>query len=246
MACSKPHFHYGYNIVISADSGMNEQANTITPSFIDSIFQDTWLLALAIRNIPGVVVDKALYKHCESMIEQVQEALNKANATSHLADEIKFAHCVFLDEVVMTQPDTDVSVWYSETPLQGRFLDSLKGGEHFYEHIKKLLMEPAPSEAMLTCYHRMLTLGYQGKFYRDGGEANEERQSLLKQLRELLPAAKGKINTPIFIRNHRPDIRFWRRSPWVMRFLGLLLIVAASCAMSIHLHYLLGQWFTLS
>ncbi|UAN24986.1 type VI secretion system protein TssL, short form (plasmid) [Enterobacter sp. JBIWA003] len=230
----------------SADSGMDEQVVPITSSFIDTIFQETWLLALAIRNIPGVVVDKALYQHCESMIEQVQEALNKAGATSHLSDEIKFAHCVFLDEAVMTQPDTDVSVWYSETPLQGRFLWSLQGGEHFYENIKKLLREPAPSEAMLTCYHRMLTLGYQGKFYRDGGEQNEERQSLLKQLSELLPAAKGKINTPIFIRNRRPDIRFWRRSPWVMHFLGLLLIVATSCAMGIHLHYMLGQWFTLS
>lgn len=225
---------------------MDEQVVPITSSFIDTIFQETWLLALAIRNIPGVVVDKALYQHCESMIEQVQEALNKAGATSHLSDEIKFAHCVFLDEAVMTQPDTDVSVWYSETPLQGRFLWSLQGGEHFYENIKKLLREPAPSEAMLTCYHRMLTLGYQGKFYRDGGEQNEERQSLLKQLSELLPAAKGKINTPIFIRNRRPDIRFWRRSPWVMHFLGLLLIVATSCAMGIHLHYMLGQWFTLS
>jgi hypothetical protein len=53
----------------------------------------------------------------------------------------------------------------------------------------------------------MLTLGYQGKYQLDGGEANEERQSLLKQLNALLPAAKGKINTPIFIRNRRPDIR---------------------------------------
>lgn len=208
--------------------------------------QDTWLLALSIRNIPRVTVDKALYQHCLNMIEDVQEKLRNAGASEHLADEIKFAHCVFLDEAVMTQPDTDVSVWYSETPLQGRFLDNLHGGEYFYEHIKKLLREPAPSEAVFTCYHRMLTLGYQGKFYRDGGEANEERQLLLKQLGALLPTTKGKINSPIFIRHRRPDIRFWRRLPWVMQLLGLLLIVTASCAMSVHLHYLLRQWFTLS
>lgn len=225
---------------------MRSSDDNITANTLDTLMQDTWLLALSIRNISGVTVDKALYHHCLDMIEAVQVKLRNAGASEHLTDEIKFAHCVFLDEAVMTQPDTDVSVWYSETPLQGRFLWSLQGGEHFYEHIKKLLREPAPSEAMVTCYHRMLALGYQGKFYRDGGEANEERQSLLKQLSELLPVAKDKINNPIFVRNPRPDIRFWRRSPWVMHFLGLLLIVAASCAMSVHLHYLLGQWFTLS
>lgn len=106
--------------MISTSSGTDIQAHPITSAFIDNIFQDTWLLALAIRNIPGVVVDKALYQHCESMIEQVQKDLNKADATNHLVDEIKFAHCVFLDEAVMTQPDTDVSVWYSETPSTER------------------------------------------------------------------------------------------------------------------------------
>ena len=218
----------------------------ITAAFIDNIFQDTWLLALAIRNIPGVVVDKALYQYCVNIIEQVQEKLRSSGASDIIADEIKFAHCVFLDEAVMTQPDTDVSFWWSETPLQGRFMDNLHGGDFFYEHIKKLLREPVPSEAVLSCYHRMLTLGYQGKYYRDGGEANEERQSLLKQLRELLPVSKDKINNPIFVRNRRPDIRFWRRSPWVIQLLGLLVIVAVSCSMSTHLHYLLGQWYTLS
>ena len=246
MPLNKPYSYHGHNIVASADSGMDEQAKTITSSFIDTLFQDTWLLALAIRNIPGVVVDKVLYQRCESMIEQVQIDLNKAGATSHLADEIKFAHCIFLDEAVMSQPNTDVSIWWQETPLQGRFLGNIHGGDVFYDHIKKLLREPAPSEAILTCYHRMLTLGYQGRYLRDGGEANDERQSLLKQLRERLPVSKDKINHPIFVRNRRPDIRFWRRSPWVMQLLGLLVIVAVSCAMSTHLHYLLGQWYTLS
>ncbi|SNY61291.1 type VI secretion system protein TssL, short form [Enterobacter sp. CC120223-11] len=230
----------------STAPGTDIQAKLITPAFIDNIFQDTWLLALAIRNIPGVEVDEALYQHCLDMIEDVQKRLRNAGASEYLCDEFKFVHCVFLDEAIMNQKDVDTSYWWHASPLQSRLLMDLRGGEKFYVHLNKLLREVAPSEAILTCYHRMLTLGYQGKYQLDGGEANEERQSLLKQLNELLPAAKGKINTPIFIHNRRPDIRFWRRSPWVMRFLGLLLIAAASCAMSIHLHYLLGQWYTLS
>lgn len=93
------------------------QTKSITTSFIDEIFQDTWLLALAIRNVPAVVVDQTLYKTCENMIEQVQKALFAAGASEGLASEIKFAHCVFLDEAVMTQPDIDVSLWWKNTPL---------------------------------------------------------------------------------------------------------------------------------
>jgi len=228
------------------NSELIQKAKPVTSSFIDKIFQETWLLALAIRNVPGVTVDHALYKKCENMIEQVQKELSAAGATDELASEIQFAHCVFLDEAVMTQPDTDVSVWWRNTPLQGIFLENLHGGDFFYEHIRKLLSETAPSEAVLTCYHRMLLLGYQGKYIQQGGEENEERQSMFRQLSALLPVTQGKMNAPVFIRHSRPDIHFWRRSPWLMRGAGLLLVVAVTCAMSAHLHYLLGQWYTLS
>lgn len=229
----------------SSDTGIKGQANLITSYFIDTLLQDTWLLALAIRNTDGVTVDKALYQHCMDMIEDVQKKLRLAGASDYLADEIKFAQCIFLDEAVMTQKDTDVSFWWRKTPLQGWLLGHLRGGDKFYEHIKTLLRDPAPSEAILTCYHRMLKLGYQGKYHLDDGEESEERIALLKQLDERVSLSESKINNPIFIRSHRPDVRFWRRSPWVMRLCALLVVVAASCAMSAHLHYLLGQWYTL-
>ncbi|MGV3345837.1 type VI secretion system protein TssL, short form [Enterobacteriaceae bacterium LUAb1] len=224
---------------------MNPSDHNITASTLDTLMQETWLLVLAIRNHPPVTVDDALYLRCRDMIQQVQDKLAKAGVPAYLTEEIKFAHAVFIDEAVMMQPETDVSVWWQRTPLQGHFLGHLHGGEHFYEHIKKLLRDPSPAEAVVACYHRMLTLGYQGKYINDGAEENEERQSLLKQLGERLPAATDKINAPIFILNRRPDMPFWRRAPWVIRLLGLLLMVAMSCAMSIHLHYLLRQWYTL-
>lgn len=217
--------------------------SSITASYIDTLLQDTWLLALAIRNGQQIEVDDELFKHCFSMIEQVQNKLQATGASDYLAGEIKAAQCIFLDEAVMTQPDTDVSVWWRCTPLQGHFLGHIHGGDLFYENIKKLLRDPAPSQAIIACYHRMLLLGYKGKLRT---EENEERQALMKQLCERLPAITDHINPPVFIHSTRPDIRFWRRSPWAMCGLALLFIVAASCAMNAHLHYLLGQWFTQS
>ncbi|ECA1950231.1 DotU family type IV/VI secretion system protein [Salmonella enterica subsp. enterica serovar Virchow] len=201
---------------------MHSSANEITSSALDTLMQDTWLLALAIRNDPPVTVDDALFQSCFAMIQQVQDKLAAAGASGYLAEEIKFAHCVFLDEAVMTQPDTDVSTWWRQTPLQGHFLDSLHGGEHFYEHIKKLLREPAPSEALLTCYHRMLLLGYVGK-YRS--ENNDERQSLMRQLETQLPLRAGaQTHHDIVVSTGPAENRIWR-SPQVILTALLLLAV---------------------
>jgi type VI secretion system protein ImpK len=209
---------------------------------LDELLQQTWLLAFAIRNGKLTIADEAIYQQCLDHIQQVQDTLlKKYNASDFFRDEIKFAQCVFIDEAVMNTPEVDSTVWYRKDPIQARLLHSIDGGEHFYERIKKLLHEPKPSPALLTCYYRMLLLGYRGKYHE---EDDPERQSLVKQLRERLPPAESKINKPIFIRSTRPDIRFWRRSPWLMRGLALLFIAAITCGMSTHLHYLLGQWYT--
>lgn len=118
------------------------------------------------------------------MIRQVQDKLTAAGASDDLCEEIKFAHCVFPDEALMTQPDTDVSVWWRRTPLQGHFPGHLNGGEHFFEHINKLWRDSAPSEVPVACYFRMLSFGYAGK-YRT--ENDGERLSIMQQLETLLP-----------------------------------------------------------
>ncbi|KGT94779.1 hypothetical protein NG99_07025 [Erwinia typographi] len=193
---------------------------------MDVIFQDTWLLALAIRNTPGVVVDKQLYQYCLKQIEAVQEKLQQAGATEAVCEEIKFAHCVFLDEAVMTQKDVDVSFWWHESPLQSRLLMHLRGGEYFYEHIKKLLREPAPSVAITACYHRMLLLGYKGKCRT---EDNGERLSLMRQLETLLPDVPGNERHQDIVVSTGPREGQWWHSPPVV-LMALVLFTAGMWA----------------
>lgn len=85
---------------------MISQDPHITIFTLDTLMQDTWLLALAIRNGQSITVDDALYQRCFSMIQQVQDKLSAAGATASLCEEIKFAHCVFLDELIMTIPES--------------------------------------------------------------------------------------------------------------------------------------------
>lgn len=202
---------------------------------IDNLMQDTWLLALAIRNNSPVTVDDALYRRCFDMIGQVQDKLIAAKIPEHIADEIKFAHSVFLDEAIMTQPDTDVSVWWIHSPLQSHFLGHINGGDHFYENIKKLLREPAPAEALILCYYRMLQFGYAGKYQ---SENNSERLSLMQQLEKLLPEMPVPENQHAIVVSAGNNEAMWWRSPQMI--LISLLLLTAGLWMSLRL-FLLAQ-----
>lgn len=201
---------------------MRSSDDEITANTLDTLMQDTWLLALTIRNNPPVTVDDALYQRCFEMIQQVQDKLAVAGASDAFAEEIKFAQSVFIDEAVMTQSDTDVSTWWQRTPLQGHFLGHIQGGDHFYEHIKKLLREPAPSQALMTCYYRMLSFGYAGK-YRT--ENKGERLSVMRQLEKLLPKIPGHENHHHVVVSSGGSEAQWWRSPQVI-LLSMLLLTA--------------------
>ena len=201
---------------------MHSSDNDITAQTFDILMQDTWLLALAIRNGKPPVVDDTLYQHCLDMIQQVQDQLTSMGAPEYLTEEIKFAHCVFVDEAIMSQPDTDVSTWWRRTPLQGHFLDHIHGGDLFYEHIKKLLREPTPSQALVTCYYRMLSFGYAGK-YRT--EDDGERLSIMQQLEKLLPKIPGQENHHAIVVSSGGNEAQWWRSPQVI-LMSLLLLTA--------------------
>lgn len=213
-------------------------AYNIKASTLDTLMQDTWLLALSVRNGQSITIDDALYQRCFSMVQQVQDKLSTAGAAASLREEIKFAHCVFLDELIMTIPDADISAWWKRTPLQGHFLGHLNGGEHFYERIKKLLREPATAEAAVSCYYRMLRFGYTGK-YRT--EDDEERQSLVQQLKALLPEQAVSPDSAVIIQRSKHKTSFWQRSPWLIRSSVLVAIIVATFMMNGHLQYLLGR-----
>lgn len=217
---------------------MTFSQHNITANILDELMQDTWLLALAVRNGQSITIDDALYQRCFNTIQHVQDQLTTAGAPVSLCEEIKFAHCVFLDELIMTISEADISAWWKRTPLQGHFLGHINGGEHFFDRIKNLLREPAAAESTVSCYYRMLHLGYAGK-YRT--EDNEERQLLMQQLKALLPNQAGSPDSPVFIQRSKHKTSFLQRSPWLIRSSVLVVIIVATFIMNGHLHYLPGR-----
>lgn len=70
-----------------------------------------------------------------------------------------------LDETVLSRGGMDdgQAIWMKD-PLQSHFFNTLQAGELLYERMKQVLQEPAPAQAVLTCFHRVLLLGFRGRY----------------------------------------------------------------------------------
>ena len=62
-----------------------------------------------------------------------------------------------------TSMDEGHQAW-RKAPLQARYFGSLRAGEALWDRVAEVLAQPAPHKAVLTCYHRVVMLGFQGLY----------------------------------------------------------------------------------
>ncbi|WP_416260565.1 type VI secretion system protein TssL, short form [Gibbsiella quercinecans] len=179
---------------------------------IDSLMADTWLTVAQLRHGAMVPDGLALYKNCCAQVESVREALERAGYDSESIAHITYAQCALLDEAVMNRKpavilaergdaaafaepvkaevDEGMKVWRA-APLQARYFGSLRAGGALYDRIAEVLRQPSPIPAVLTCYQRVLALGFQGQFSLSG-MGPEQRDEILASLNErVLPLETG-------------------------------------------------------
>lgn len=89
------------------------------------------------------------------------------------------------DALNMTMLDAGQKAWRS-APLQAVYFGSLRAGEELYDRIAEILRHPAPEPAVLTCYQRVLALGFQGQ-YRLSGVGQSHRDEVIAALNERVP-----------------------------------------------------------
>lgn len=174
---------------------------------IDSLMADTWLTVAQLRHGGRASDGKALYKNCCTQVESVREALERAGYDSESITHISYAQCALLDEAVMNRKpmsadadagspnsesetgapqkadvDEGIKAWRA-APLQARYFGSLRAGEALYDRIAQVLRQPSPVPAVLTCYQRVLALGFQGQFSLSG-VGQEQREEVIAALNE--------------------------------------------------------------
>ncbi len=172
---------------------------------IDSLMADTWLTVAQLRHGGRAPDGNALYKNCCTQVESVREALERAGYDSESIAHISYAQCALLDEAVMNRKpvsadteagapdsvseapqkadvDEGIKAWRA-APLQARYFGSLRAGGALYDRIAEVLRQPSPVPAVLTCYQRVLALGFQGQFSLSG-VGQEQRAEVIAALNE--------------------------------------------------------------
>lgn len=152
---------------------------SVTAQDLDALLQDSYLLVVELRQGASLQNSPGLWKHCEQLVEQVQQRLKEADVNARSIELISHAHCALLDETALSCAKGDAHADWASQPLQTRFFNSHQAGEFLYDDMREALRSPAPDVLVLTTFQRVLMLGFQGR-YRD--VSNPEREQLLAAL----------------------------------------------------------------
>lgn len=180
------------------------------PVDIDALLQDTWLQVISLRHGPRFQEGEGrqLWERCVADAERVQHVLKESGMDEASCRHILMAQCALLDEAVKGRGvEDDACVQWYDIPLQGHFLGTMDAGDTLCDRMREVLREPAPDDAVLTCFQRVMMLGFLGS-YRSLNDP--ERQRLVKALSERVQPFSYPQNHPILAESHAG----WGMSGW--------------------------------
>ncbi|NHB94141.1 type VI secretion system protein TssL, short form [Photorhabdus cinerea] len=203
---------------------------------IDDLMLDIGILVIALRNGDKSAHGEALYQKGIALIETAQQQLGESDVSEDNITHVIYALCALLDETVLSRPgrDNGHETW-SKTLLQTRFFNTHHAGERLFERIRQVLNQSQPCLMVLTCFQRVLALGFQGG---DNEQIAQERRSLLDVLTQRTGEMVVQPHQMIRVNTHCHQRRFWRsRSLW---FWGCQ-AVGVIALMWLGLHFYLQQ-----
>lgn len=181
---------------------------------IDALLENTWLIVTELRY--GAVLAEGegemLWQRCVEDITQVMAQLEQAEMSETDRQHILYAWCALLDETAKGREGEDDAciVWY-DRPLQAKYFGTMDAGDALYERIRQVLREAAPDRAVLTCFHRVLALGFKGSYATLNDSAREQ---IVRALAERVPPLSVASNVPLLAtvsggRGVRERLRPW-------------------------------------
>lgn len=195
---------------------------------IDALLQDTWLQVISLRHGPTFQEGegRTLWERCIADVERVQRELKASELDEASCQHILTAQCALLDEAVKGRGvEDDACVQWYDIPLQGHFLGTMDAGDTLCDRMRDVLREPAPDHAVVTCFQRVMMLGFLGS-YRSLNDP--ERQKLVNALSEYVTPFSYPQSHPVLAESHtgRGIMGGWLAS-WPVR-IGLSVIVVAA------------------
>lgn len=166
---------------------------------IDALLQHTWLQVISLRHRPTFQEGegRTLWERCVADVERVQRELKASGLNQASCQHILTAQCALLDEAVKGRGvEDDACVQWYHIPLQGHFLGTMDAGDTLCECMRDVLRESAPHPAVVTCFHRVMMLGFLGCF-RDLNDP--DRQQLVTALSERVTPFSYSQTHPVLV-----------------------------------------------
>lgn len=214
--------------------------NTTSHHTIDMIFAQTWLMVCQLHQGTAITQGDSFYRRVCQLIDETRQKLLKHGYPESAIEHMQYAQCALIDESVMNRQHQDdgYNTWI-QSPLQARYFNTLEAGDKLWERLRSILNEPAPNPDVLLCFHRVLTLGFVGKFRQ---KEDPERERIVAQLNVQLPDYLISSDLPLVV---KPKLRFSRRRLYWFGWIGGILILATMWwGFSTSLEHLLQQWMT--
>lgn len=202
---------------------------------IDALLQDSYLLVVELLRGTPVYSSQDISAQCIKQIEHVLGQLEKAGLSRRSIDHISHAQCALLDETVLGLAQGEDHAKWANEPMQARFFNRLQAGEFLYEDMREVLREPAPDLHVLTAFHRVLMLGFKGRYQQLD---DPEREQLLSALNAKVQSLKlsQTMNTR-GSQGARAMAPAWLRTPLTQGVAAGVLLAVVWCG----LDYLLGD-----
>lgn len=207
---------------------MSEHKRSAAASIdIDALLQDTWLQVISLRHGPKFQdgEGRTLWERCIADVERTQRELKAIELDETSCQHILTAQCALLDEAVKGRGvEDDACVQWYDIPLQGHFLGTMDAGDTLCDRMRDVLREPAPDHAVVTCFQRVMVLGFLGSFRSLNDPA---RQKLVNALDEHVTPFSYPQTHPVLA-----ESRAWRGmggwlASWPVR-IGLSVVVVAA------------------
>ena len=199
----------------------------IAPIDSDALLQDTWLQVVSLRHGPTFQEGEGwvLWERCVADVERVQLVLKEKGLDDASCQHILTAQCALIDEAVKSRGlQDDACVQWYDIPLQGHFLGTMEAGDTLCDRMRDVLYAPASESAVLTCFQRVMMLGFLGS-YRSLNDP--ERQKLVKALSEHVAPFTYPQTHPVLAESRSGrGVGSWFSS-WPVRIAVSVIVVAA-------------------
>jgi len=161
----------GRKVDLSSRPGLNEieKAASVLLSLLSQI-----------RNTSSHPNPNGLHKQLATEIQSFEKSAQRAGINEKTVFIARYALCTTIDEFVMTTPWGSGSVWGTQS-LLSLFHKETRGGERFFQLVKKLSEDPAKNIDLLELLYICLALGFQGRYRVLPNGLNE-----LEEIRESL------------------------------------------------------------